>query len=441
MPYLTKKLCVIFVVFCYSIYLMDDPYEILQLSQNASDDEIKRAYYYIAKLYSPEQGGNRDEFAKFQNAYRQIMSQRQSRSVQVQEQGPRQFDVDNFNRQFRNQPQQSENDGYVYNIDDTNYQERTLARYREQYSRTSAEAEAITPMFARKGFNNNVFNQVFTQMKKKHGGDDYHEGLPTPVAGTSIIPYSNVNQLRETSNLTSLGYSDYGVYDRSHRNPNKYSGKMLQKLARNKDVTKEERLPQQEARKRMANYQQSVNLVHNNVPLNTSQDYYMNDGLGGGSGMGDIVLEPQQDMHAKLLELRKQPSQLQDQRQRPITMPINYPVNSNGHDKRELPAQIRSTFIPIDFNPPEPQAPQLQQYSQQQGPLMHYHQLQPPQLQQPQQQLQPQPQPQRPPLPYPRMELNRQMLLQNQQTQQARLMRQTIRKQRRMIHKLKSQSK
>jgi len=41
---------------------MEDPYSILKLESNASDSDVKRAYYYITKIYSPENGGNLEQF-------------------------------------------------------------------------------------------------------------------------------------------------------------------------------------------------------------------------------------------------------------------------------------------------------------------------------------------------------------------------------------------
>ena len=58
-----------------------DPYKILHLEPNCSTDEVTRAYFYIAKIYHPNKGGNEAEFLRFQNAYKQIIEQRKNPST------------------------------------------------------------------------------------------------------------------------------------------------------------------------------------------------------------------------------------------------------------------------------------------------------------------------------------------------------------------------
>lgn len=48
---------------------MDDYYEILGLSRNASRDEIKRAYKELARRHHPDKGGDADLFKKINEAY------------------------------------------------------------------------------------------------------------------------------------------------------------------------------------------------------------------------------------------------------------------------------------------------------------------------------------------------------------------------------------
>ena len=55
---------------------MQDPYSILGVSRDASEDEIKRAYRKMAKKYPPDVNkdpGAEDKFIEIQNAYQQIM--------------------------------------------------------------------------------------------------------------------------------------------------------------------------------------------------------------------------------------------------------------------------------------------------------------------------------------------------------------------------------
>lgn len=56
-----------------------DPYKILGVDRNASDDEIKKAYRQMAKKYHPDVNkdpGAEEKFKQIQNAYDQIMEAR-----------------------------------------------------------------------------------------------------------------------------------------------------------------------------------------------------------------------------------------------------------------------------------------------------------------------------------------------------------------------------
>nr|WP_090173914.1 J domain-containing protein [Eubacterium oxidoreducens] len=63
---------------------MFDPYRVLGVSQNASDDEIKKAYRKLSRKYHPDANVNNpnkvqaeEKFKEVQQAYDQIMKQRQ----------------------------------------------------------------------------------------------------------------------------------------------------------------------------------------------------------------------------------------------------------------------------------------------------------------------------------------------------------------------------
>ena len=62
---------------------MNDPYSILGVSRNASDDEVKKAYRNLSRKYHPDSNMNNpnkdlaeEKFKQIQAAYEQIMNRR-----------------------------------------------------------------------------------------------------------------------------------------------------------------------------------------------------------------------------------------------------------------------------------------------------------------------------------------------------------------------------
>ncbi len=72
---------------------MEDPYQILGVSRNASEDEIKKAYKKLAMKHHPDKGGDPEQFKKIQGAYDRITKQ--------EEQGPGGADFSPFDM-FKN---------------------------------------------------------------------------------------------------------------------------------------------------------------------------------------------------------------------------------------------------------------------------------------------------------------------------------------------------
>ncbi len=56
----------------FKLTIMSDPYKILGISRDASEDEIKKAYRKLAMKYHPDKGGDPEKFKEIQNAYDRI---------------------------------------------------------------------------------------------------------------------------------------------------------------------------------------------------------------------------------------------------------------------------------------------------------------------------------------------------------------------------------
>ena len=55
-------------------------YKIIGVEKNATYDEIKKAYRKLALKKHPDRGGDKDEFAKLQNAY-EVLSDKEKRDI------------------------------------------------------------------------------------------------------------------------------------------------------------------------------------------------------------------------------------------------------------------------------------------------------------------------------------------------------------------------
>lgn len=108
---------------------MRDPYSILGVSQNASEDEIKKAYRILAKKYHPDvnkDAGAEDRFIEIQNAYESIMDARKrgdTGNFWQQQQGGAYGGFGGFNQSYGNSSSSSEYQNVVNYLNAQRYME------------------------------------------------------------------------------------------------------------------------------------------------------------------------------------------------------------------------------------------------------------------------------------------------------------------------------
>lgn len=310
---------------------MSDPYQILNLDANASIEEVNKAYFYIAKIYHPNKGGNEEEFLRFQAAYKQIVDahakgQRPTiapkdfmqlrdgqQPINVDHQyrpcdfrAPAQghvqdrFSQELFNRRFQEQQRQqnSANDeaSYTYDIDnmDLTKAERREDEYKREYAQVTAEMENITP-FGNGSFNNTTFNHAFTHLKeqqKKARGEVEEVGIPNPTASREIMHCTDLENPKNPGTGEYTGFKQ--AYD-SHTNPNEYDKSFLAQFQGKPDITKVEPMKSGEARKRM-NDRQNAKLEYNKEKLVTDLTVALKEVEGLESKKAAMQLQRQRAM-------------------------------------------------------------------------------------------------------------------------------------------------
>jgi curved DNA-binding protein len=83
---------------------MKDPYLILGVSRNASDEEIKSAYRTLAKEHHPDKGGSHEKFAEINAAYDSIKNKESRDKLNHHEPSDNQFGGFYRNNPFENSP-------------------------------------------------------------------------------------------------------------------------------------------------------------------------------------------------------------------------------------------------------------------------------------------------------------------------------------------------
>ena len=67
---------------------MENYYEILGVRENASQDEIKKAYRKASLKNHPDRGGNKEEFQKINDAYQTLGDPQKRQQYNMQKNNP-----------------------------------------------------------------------------------------------------------------------------------------------------------------------------------------------------------------------------------------------------------------------------------------------------------------------------------------------------------------
>jgi len=302
-----------------------DPYKVLSLDPNSTIEEVNRAYFYIAKIYHPNKGGNEEEFLRFQQAYKQIIEAhtngqklavvpkdfnqlRNQEQIDIQHQfqpndfrgsAQERFSQELFNRRFQDQRTgTSENDNsYTYDIDGLDISDRKADEYKRQYAQVTAEVESVTP-FGNGRFNNATFNQAFVHLKEREKAERIKRGeveevtVPNPTASREIMACTNIENPRDPGTGDFTGFQQ--AYS-SHQNPNEYDPKFLAQFQGQTDITKVDTLSPGEMRKRV-NDRQNVKLQYNKEKLVTDLTVQLKEVEGLESNKASMQMQRQRAM-------------------------------------------------------------------------------------------------------------------------------------------------
>lgn len=286
-----------------------DPYQILNLDPNSSIEEVNRAYFYIAKMYHPNKGGNKEEFLRFQRAYKQIVDAHaevsapkdfndlHGQSKQPLEGIDYRYSLDDFqksgrlgqdpkfngqlfNQKFQSQQGQNQHDpnqAYTYNIDQIDI-DRNEDAYKREHAQVTAEAENITP-FGNGQFNNATFNHVFVHMKERNKGHENTPEVPEPTVSGQINDCITLDTRGQGQAPDTGNYTGYNEAYKAHSNPTDYNRRFLSKFQGKPDITKVTALSSGELQRRVGDWH-NTKLDYNKEKLITDRTTQLRDVRG-----------------------------------------------------------------------------------------------------------------------------------------------------------------
>lgn len=184
--------------------------KLLGVSKNYTKKELKHAYQEMSKKYHPDVVGpqNKQYFIKISAAYKALMTKFSKKAIQEgqpsqdlntstsreqykkslneidSETNRKKINVKDFNKQFENSKKTTSNEGFVYDIDQRNYKERSKTQFQQEYDNINREIGNTQPIMG--SYNPQNFNNYFEQVKRSNTDIDHYTGVGDYDAQNSI---------------------------------------------------------------------------------------------------------------------------------------------------------------------------------------------------------------------------------------------------------------
>ena len=175
--------------------------KLLGVSKNYTKKELKHAYQEMSKKYHPDVVGqqNKQYFIKVSAAYKTLMTKFSKKAMQQgqptqdpntnisreqykkslneidNETNKKKINQKDFNKQFENSKKNNANEGFVYDIDQNNYKERSKAQFQQEYDNINREIGSSQPIMG--SYNPQNFNNYFEQVKRSNTDIDHYVGV------------------------------------------------------------------------------------------------------------------------------------------------------------------------------------------------------------------------------------------------------------------------
>lgn len=288
--------------------------KLLGVSKNYTKKELKHAYQEMSKKYHPDVVGqqNKQYFIKVSAAYKTLMTKFSKKAMQQgqpsqdlntstsREQYKKSLnDIDSeanrkkinqkeFNKQFENSKKNNTNEGFVYDIDQSNYKERSRAQFQQEYDNINREIGNSQPIMG--SYNPQNFNNYFEQVKRSNTDIDHYVGV-----GDYDNAYGNTGQYGQDQTM--------GMYN-VPQNIN---------VGEQQAVMYEQPLSHQEIQQRMNAYSQQPIYVPPTQPMQPMQQpqqmqhraYYKEDWQSMPANDSELLYQISENQHHILNELKQ----------------------------------------------------------------------------------------------------------------------------------------